>query len=251
MKEKFSSAHDGMHNISSDCVSRIIVHDILGYMYAQRNVLMYSSKYKDDNFVLREILFELRNSTESLLRHLENVYSWTTQDEGGFEVENKEIILRYTVQEISEIFAPLFSVRNVNFSISGNENSTVYADAKCVSIILCNLLTNSLKYTENGQISVSFWKTAEGTILEVIDTGKGFAESIINAFNSDGFGRNIPNKGMYGSFIANGFGLHIVKDLCRKVDAIPVIGNRVGGGAFCRIIFKADYGDILSNKIVY
>ena len=69
----------------------------------------------------------------------------------------------------------------LNFNIKGYNElpSWLYIDEKLLIQILHNILSNALKFTENGAITVTFTHTTERLSMAIADTGIGMSESTI------------------------------------------------------------------------
>lgn len=69
----------------------------------------------------------------------------------------------------------------LHFSINGYNElpSCLYIDEKLLIQILHNMLSNAIKFTENGTITLTFTHTTEQLSIAITDTGIGMSESTI------------------------------------------------------------------------
>lgn len=101
-------------------------------------------------------------------------------------------------------------------------------DAARIRQVLCNLVTNAIKFTRDGSIIVSMKRGADGLRIEVRDTGRGIdTESLARIFEP--FHRGAEGKGEL--IEGAGLGLSIVDRLIRnmggtiKVASEPQVGT--------------------------
>jgi chemotaxis family two-component system sensor kinase Cph1 len=113
--------------------------------------------------------------------------------------------------------------------IQGNKGLTVNADRNRIEQVLCNFLTNALKYSPEGEfIKLSFEKQVNGCVkVSVADNGIGIpADKIENIF--DRFYR-VENNSQ--SFSGIGLGLYISSEVIKQHDGEIGVESAVGIGS--------------------
>lgn len=122
-----------------------------------------------------------------------------------------------------------------------------YSDPDLVELVLRNLISNSLRYTERGGVLISCRRRGNQVYLEVWDTGIGIAPeeqaSVFHEFYQVGNPERDRRKGL-------GLGLAIVKGLCATLQAQLELRSRLGGGSMFRLILPAAVGGIVSEPLV-
>jgi len=103
---------------------------------------------------------------------------------------------------------------SVNFN---NQVSSVQVlgDPDKIKQILINLLSNSIKYTDRGSITVNVEKDNNICKVLISDTGKGIAKENISQLFSK-YQKNDPNKKQ--NIVSSGLGLYISKLLANKMN---------------------------------
>ena len=121
-------------------------------------------------------------------------------------------------------FAPFFIIKKLplNFQETG---LTVLTDEKWLAFVIEQLLSNSLKYTSRGSITLR----AEGMALVIEDTGIGIAPEDLPRLGERGFtgcnGREDKKS--------TGLGLYLCRRVCKKlghgleISSAPGVGTRV------------------------
>lgn len=87
------------------------------------------------------------------------------------------------------------------------EAATVVSDAKWISFIIRQLLTNAVKYSEATDITVASYKHADQTILEVRDCGRGIDPRDLPRIFDKGFTSTTIDR----DISATGMGLYLAK----------------------------------------
>ena len=105
----------------------------------------------------------------------------------------------------------------------------ITTDRQKVKQILLNLLSNALKFTHDGRVTISAKRLADRTIaLSVIDTGIGIApadqEKIFEDFRQLD---NSPTRAYGGT----GLGLSICRRLAQMLNGRIAVESRVGKGS--------------------
>jgi len=151
------------------------------------------------------------------------------------EGEREEFDLRDTIALMRQTFAPSLEEKSLHFeTILPDAPLVVYANRSNVEIVLCNLISNAIKFTDpGGRIRVEARDTGAGKILVwVEDTGCGIPEEslphIFERFRqADGSMRR-----RHGG---TGLGLAIVKKILDNYGcSIEVTRSKIGEGTtFC------------------
>lgn len=123
-------------------------------------------------------------------------------------------------------FAGEFILRRLSLDYAGTDARAV-TDEKWLGFVLDQLLSNALKYTREGGISIS---VSDGTIT-VRDTGVGIAPDDLPRIFERGFtGRNGRSDRA-----ASGLGLYLCKTVCGRIGAEISIESRPGEGTEARV----------------
>ena len=110
----------------------------------------------------------------------------------------------------------------------------VYSDSKWLKLIIHQLLTNAIKYSDNGQsVTVRAKKEEDRVVLSVIDEGIGIEKADLrNIFELFYIGKNGRNNAD-----SSGIGLYIVKRVTEYLGHKTEVESEVGKGTTVRIIF--------------
>ncbi len=91
------------------------------------------------------------------------------------------------------------------------ENDLVEVDHYTITQSIVNLVDNAIKYTEDGQVTIKYFKQNGKYVVEVADTGVGISEEffpqLFKKFSQE-------EQGYTRKFEGNGLGLALVKKYC-------------------------------------
>ena len=175
----------------------------------------------------------LVNSINSSVDALEGLFSElldiTKIDTGGVDIEPEHFAMRDLFTRIQLHFEPIAFEKGLMLSFHG-EHHHCYADPLVVERIVRNLVSNAIRYTEDGGVLVSCRKRGEQLCLQVWDTGIGIADKeqgrIFEEFYQTQSNRPLQPHHRKGL----GLGLAIVKRLADLMDAPLTLRSRVNHG---------------------
>jgi len=168
-------------NSTKDKFFSIISHDLRTPLNSFNDLISSLNNYYDD-FTVEEIkkhIGSLKKSSDNLLLLLENLLLWANVQSKGIEPIQENIILTELIeQEISNLneYATKKEIQIIN---KIEANLQAFADKDMISVVIRNLISNSIKFSkagtkvnidghsENGYIEVSFTDTGVGISDEV------------------------------------------------------------------------------------
>ncbi|MGO9612500.1 MAG: sensor histidine kinase [Dissulfurispiraceae bacterium] len=140
-----------------------------------------------------------------------------------------EINLREFLYGITSDLAPLFQTRGLYINILKKDDIKVSADTEKFEMVLRNILSNALKFTEKGGVSIDYGTEGDGFFVDITDTGKGISEKSL-PYIFDRFYRS-GEPGVEGL----GLGLAIVRELVNIMGGQIVVKSTIGKGTSFRI----------------
>ena len=152
-------------------------------------VIGFSSLLLDDNLTKdqREYIEGIRKGGEALLAIINDILDFSRAEKDKLELEHQPFSLKHLIDESLDMVATQASKKGLNLSETINYGTpdTIIGDHGRLRQILVNLLTNAVKFTDNGDVSVSVSsKAAEGDrhqiFFKVKDTGIGIPQDKMN-----------------------------------------------------------------------
>ena len=153
-----------------------------------------------------------------LLRIIDDILDISRIEAGELRIIKSHIVLTELFEDVDFMLGRHFHhFIHTNAKIHSNVNPNnliLYSDYTRLKQILLNLLTNSMKYTEEGEIFYSAEVQDNNVLFKVKDTGVGIKPGLQNEVFSR-FRKLDPKKGKLYS--GTGIGLSITKELVEKL----------------------------------
>ena len=128
----------------------------------------------------------------------------------------------------------------LHFEVAENVLATyLYSDQRRLEQVLLNLMSNAIKFTFEGHISVIIRKAVGKLLFEVIDSGVGIkAESLPRLFKL--FGKLQENKNINKT--GCGIGLHISQQIVAQLGGEIKVDSQEGHGSIFSFSLPLDEG---------
>ena len=153
----------------------------------------------------------------------------TRIDTGGVEVNPQPVRMRDLFSRLRLHFEPIAFEKGLMLSFRG-DGHVAHADPVLLERILRNLVSNAIRYTDDGGVLVSCRVRQGGLLVQVWDSGIGIADSalprIFDEFYQVQTSRALEAHQRKGL----GLGLAIVKRLAALMDAPLTVRSRPGHG---------------------
>jgi signal transduction histidine kinase/AmiR/NasT family two-component response regulator len=179
--------------------------------------------------VQAERLQIVRRSGEMLLSILNDVLDLAKIEAGRIELELIEFNLGQTLAATAECFAPLANAKGLRFDIDmATAEGLYHGDPTRVRQIVSNLISNALKFTETGSVSLSASYGDECLHLSVADTGIGIPADKVDQLFSRFFQADQSTTRRFGG---TGLGLAICRDLASLMGGDIEVRSEFGAGS--------------------
>ena len=176
---------------------------------------------------------QLVNSINESVDALEGLFSElldiTRIDNGGVEVHEQHFAVGDILRKLRLNFEPGAFEKGLSLRLRSGER-VVFADPLLVERILRNLVSNAIRYTNDGSVLVSCRQRGDRVVLQVWDTGIGIREAERARIFEEFY--QVPNTGVVSPEQRKGLGLGlaIVKRLADLMHAPLSVRSQVGRG---------------------
>ena len=183
---------------------------------AALNLLLQGEK--PDSAASRQELFKIESYVEMAINYLR------------FEEMSNDLVLeKYQldtlVRQVVKKNATIFIYRHISVKLE-NLNAVILTDEKWFCFVLEQILSNALKYTNQGSVTISAQQCKEEIRVIVKDTGIGIkSEDLPRIFEKGftGYNGRMDKK-------ASGLGLYLCKGVCGKLGHKIEVQSREGEG---------------------
>ena len=213
---------------------RNMEHDIRTPISGIFGVANYLKNHQS-NTSHQELLTDIEYAASELLDYLNNILEFSQMTQDLLPIVWKELYLKEIVDSILRMEVPAVKHKDLKIETQYSPNlpEVLIGDTFRVYRILLNLVSNAIKFTERGKITIDVQLTQQSgneVILQlaVSDTGIGIPESQ-QLMIYDKLTRCCPaNKGTYKG---TGVGLWVVKQFVTELNGSVELDSTVGKGS--------------------
>ncbi|PVZ77491.1 hybrid sensor histidine kinase/response regulator, partial [Serratia sp. S1B] len=193
----------------------------------------------------RDRLGIIRHASDSLLAIISNVLDFSKIEAGELHLEQIEFDVQEVATRALGIFAPLAQAKGLTLEGELGETVTqpMMGDPTCLAQVLNNLLSNALKFTEQGGIVLrSRVDVMAGQLcLSVEDTGIGMSpaqqQQVFNAFSQ-------ADETINRRYGGTGLGLALCKRLTEAMGGVLSVTSQLGQGSVFQLLLPLNNQDI-------
>lgn len=190
---------------------------------------------------IREYALDIQNAGRSLLSLINDILDFSKIESGKLELVPAAYELSSLMNDCYNMISMRAKEKNLRLLLENNKNlpKRLFGDEVRIRQIIINLLTNAVKYTHEGSVTLS----VDGEyqlddtfllIIEVKDTGMGIAkEDQKKLFESFQRVEELKNRNIEGS----GLGLAITKQLVDLMQGQISVESTRGVGSVFRVEF--------------
>lgn len=225
--------------LKNDFVS-IISHELRTPMTSIRGALgiidaMYKDQLSDD---IRAIVDTANEGSQRMLRLLNDILDVHKLESGTIEILPGDCNISEVVHKVVRELEPIAEKKNIQLKAEVTDNLKHYADAQRIEQIFVNLVSNALKFTEQGSITLTVTDQGERIFARVEDTGRGIPQEelpfIFDKFHQVGETNTRTTDGI-------GLGLYIVNNLVSRHQGSIKVGSELGKGTWFDIEFPKSW----------
>ncbi|MBL0056498.1 MAG: HAMP domain-containing histidine kinase [Chitinophagaceae bacterium] len=206
--------------ISHDIVTPLKFVTVAGKNLIEKRALMPEE-------LQQETIREMTNTAQELQLLSTNILNWIKYQNENRRLAKETFSLNDMINQVIGVISSLAKQKKIRLVNTTDPDLKIHQYFEPLKILVYNLLTNAINFSEKGDIVISV-KPAEGmVILSVSDEGVGMTAEQIKNVMADQFiisSNNIDNKK------GNGLGYLIIKDLVKMMDARLVINSRKNEG---------------------
>ncbi|EDP23965.1 sensor histidine kinase [Parvimonas micra] len=189
--------------------------------------LICDSDIENENVknIKKELIY-IEDYTNMALSYLKMANHNTDMD---ISLVNLDDIIRPLIKK----YAILFISNNIKLEYE-KLNVKVITDSKWCMVVIEQLLSNAIKYTKNGIVSISF--NEKENYLEIKDNGIGIKDSDLPKIFDKGY------SGFNGrqNQKSTGIGLFLVKQILDKLGQKVKLESKLGEGTSVKVYFNID-----------
>lgn len=184
---------------------------------------------------IKKALKEAHSQVLFLADMINDLATLSRAERGKLHVEVETINVSELAQELADNYSPQAEAKSLEFKLVLDPNLGQLRSSKLyVHEILQNFITNAIKYTEKGSVTLQALSSPVGTYFTVTDTGigisKGDRERVYDKFfRSEDYRTRKAN--------GTGLGLYVTMKLARLIHAEINLESELNRGSTFKVFF--------------
>ncbi len=193
-------------------------HELKSPMNAVKNYLwMAMNKGKDHPEKMDEYLHIAYESTQRLISMVNDLLDVSRIESGRISLNIQSLKLPQIVNETVEIYEPAAKTKNIILKLTPIPEISILADDEKLREVLSNLISNAVKYTLKGSVTISVEEKEKIVRILITDTGMGIGkEDQKKLFQK--FSRVNSSYKQMASIEGTGLGLYICKQFVEMMN---------------------------------
>jgi signal transduction histidine kinase len=215
-------------NKTKDRLFAIISHDLRSPINSMKGMLnlMYGEDISREEFL--KFSKDAKHSVEHAHFMLNNLLNWARFQMQGMSTDAERIDLQPLVTENIELYKEAIKKKNIMVINEITSESVAFADPNHINLVIRNLLSNALKFTEcGGKVTFRASNIQGQCEISIADSGVGIAkDKLQDLFDIK------PDKGQVGTEgeKGTGLGLPLCKDFIEKNNGEIKVESMPGKG---------------------
>ena len=212
----------------------IIAHDLRNPF---NNIIGLSELLKENGMSEVESVeyIDLINSTaKNTLNLLDNLLNWAKSQTGQLSFIPEKIILSRFITEILWLKESRAKTKNISLKYAPTSDIVLYTDRNILGTILRNLISNAIKFTNQGGCIDILTTTSDNEVeISICDNGVGMSEETIRKiFDPSTTMTSLGTNSEGGS----GLGLALCREFVKGLDGHLWVESEVGQGSNFKFI---------------
>lgn len=177
----------------------------------------------------------VKKQVERISRLFKDLLTLQRYDSDESFIEKKEFDLSEIGTHMAEWYEDKAATKGINLQVS-THSCKAMGDPGKIEQVVDNLVSNAVKYTNEGSIKVDYYLDGKQVVVEVKDTGIGISEEHLNRL-FDRFYRT--DKARSRDKGGTGLGLSVVKSILMAHGSDINVESKVGEGTIFRFRLPA------------
>jgi signal transduction histidine kinase/CheY-like chemotaxis protein len=233
-------------NLSKSKFLAAASHDLRQPMHA---LSLFAFALKSNTHDAKKIarLSEQVNEAVSALTELfDALLDISKLDASTFACDKKDFAVQTLLEKLKNDFAPIAREKNLTLVIPNKYDDVVYTDPTLLELILRNLISNAIRYTDKGRVELGLETSEQYVKFSVSDTGMGISEKHFTKLFDEFVQLHNPERDRKKGL---GLGLSIVKRITNLLSTQINIESTEGlGSTFSFSIRLGDKQALSENK---
>ncbi len=213
-----------------DRLFSIIGHDLRGplgtLMMMMDTFIDPNSRYTEED--MKKYMVMMKDSSKTAYTLLENLLNWARSQQNLVQFSPEKINIPEIIKENIKVLSGSAESKEIKINLEAPDEAHAFCDKNSISTVIRNLISNALKFTQNGgEINIKVTTGNEALKVSVSDSGIGISEENLNKL----FKKNLiySTRGTKGEK-GTGLGLLLCKDFVEGNKGEISVESKIGIG---------------------
>ncbi len=166
-------------NSTKNKLFTIVSHDLRAPLATVRSYLEILSHLDPSKENWQEIQSDLIEMTQNTDNMLSNILMWSASQMEGISINKKPIILADTLIPVIRVFQSIANAKQIALKFEIDPALKVLADENMLQLVIRNILSNAIKFTNNGgDIHLKVESDYPNYVIKISDNGIGMSDQI-------------------------------------------------------------------------
>lgn len=207
---------------------RVMVHELKSPVAGAKMLLEMLGEQIGEDAGVRQVHGRVCQRMDEMLELTTEMLSLARMKSGGPMGEIVELDLAAEVREVAEGYRDQAAGKGLDLQIELAEGTRVRMDRKALRLAVSNLVSNAVKYTPAGEVTVRLSHHDRWAELNVSDTGMGIPEADLPNLFREFFRASNARK---SSIPGTGVGLAGIKSIIERFDGQLAVDSTEGQGS--------------------
>ncbi len=174
-------------------------------------------------------LARIRASSNHLLQLIEEVLAFADRGRGPEALRLTDTTAQQILGDVQAVASPMAEAEGIDLVVTAPADALrMHTDVRMVRQILLNLITNGLKFTDEGRVTVAVEDADESVVFVVRDTGIGIDPARLQHIFEPFWQAEDPMTRRIGG---TGLGLSVARAFARQLGGDVHVESRAGEGS--------------------
>ena len=197
----------------------------------------------------KRMIRTIRRSGESLLNILNDILDLSKIEAGKLELESVPFRLQDLAEQVQDLHSQRADEKHLEFDvlIGGGSDLQFLGDPYRVQQILHNLVSNSIKFTDQGEVEVKLsGRSGSPLLIEVRDTGIGMTPAQLGRLHDEYSQADVSVTRRFGG---TGLGMAITRTLIESMGGTIRVISAFGEGTTTQVSLPLPISDGLFKPV--
>jgi signal transduction histidine kinase len=238
-KKQVEKANEQLEDITAtqNRLFRIIAHDLKSMLlpFNRAGKIMNNYLGKNDSKSAGMFADKLEQNSVRISDTVSNLLFWSAQQLDGYKLKAELIAVKEQVNQVLDLFSELLDVKQIELINLINPSDGLIIDKGSFDIIIRNIVSNAIKFTDRGKILISANRYGMDYHIQVQDEGVGMSSEKLRQLLSQSLLES--SSGTRGE-LGSGIGFSIIRKLVELNNGKLNIESKPGKGTLVNIYFN-------------